>query len=83
MKLRYFTAVITGAQAFMLTAWVLWTCTTMDFVAIAVMCLLVYYATVGITLAVTDPRRRRSRMRGPTFITLDREEWERGKAENR
>lgn len=83
MKLRYFTAIITGAQAFMLAVWVMWTCTTMDLIDITVMCLLVYYATVGITLAVTGPRKRLCRMDGPTIITLNKDEWERGKTAKR
>lgn len=84
MKRKYIAADAVGACAEVLTAIILWNFTQIDVFGIVFWAMFAFIVGICIALAVSDrieaKRKRRNRKyRGVRVITLDREEWERGR----
>ena len=84
MKRKYIVADFAGACAEVLTAIILWNFTKLDVFPIVFWAMLAFIAGICIAFAVSDriaaKRKRRNRKyRGVQIITLNREEWERGR----
>lgn len=83
MKLRYYTALVTGALAEIATAALLWIATDIPLYGIAFWSVLAYFNGIAVTLHVTEPRKRRHRkMEGPTIYTLTTDGWKRETGRN-
>lgn len=84
MKRKYIVADFAGACTEVLTAIILWNFTQIDVFGIVFWAMFAFIVGICIALAVSDriaaKRKRRNRKyRGVRIITLDREEWERGR----
>lgn len=84
MKRKYIVADFAGACTEVLTAIILWNFTKLDIFPILIWAMLAFLAGICVALEVSDrieaKRKRRSRKyRGVRIITLNREEWERGR----
>ena len=84
MKLKYIAASLAGACAEAITVIVLWNYTKIDILGIVFWAFLAFISGACIALEFSDliksKRKRRNRKyRGVQIITLNREEWERGK----
>lgn len=79
MKLRYYTALITGAFAEIATANILWFLTDIPVYGVAFWSVLAYFNGIAVTLHLTEPKKRRKmRMKGPTIYTRTEKGWKRG-----
>lgn len=81
---RYIAADLAGACAEVITVIILWNFTQIDVFGIVFWAMLAFIAGICVALEVSDrietKRKRRNRKyRGVRIITLDREEWERGR----
>lgn len=81
---RYIAADLAGACAEVITVIILWNFTKLDLIPIMFCGMIAFIAGICISLAISDriesKRKRRSRKyRGVRIITLNREEWERGR----
>ena len=84
MKRKYIAADVAGACAEVLTAIILWNFTQIDVFGIVFWAMFAFIVGICIALAVSDRietnrKRRNRKYRGVRVITLDREEWERGR----
>ena len=79
MKLRYYTAVVTGALAEIATAALLWVATDIPVYGVAFWSTLAYFNGIALTLHVTEPKKKRKiSPEGPTIYTLTETGWKRG-----
>lgn len=81
---RYIAADLAGACAEVITVIILWNFTKLDIVPIVLWGMIAFIAGICISLAISDRieanhKRRNRKYRGVRVITLDREEWERGR----
>ena len=80
MTLKGYAAIVTGALAMVLTALLLWIWTRLPLQDVAAVSLAAYYAGIVSTFAAIDRlEKRHRRSRNVQIITLDRNEWERGR----
>lgn len=78
MKLRYYTAIITGALAEIVTAGLLWVATDIPLYGVAFWSVMAYFNGIAITLHLTDPnKKKRFKRDGPTIYTLTEYGWKR------